>query len=453
MEDLSDAILREDISILRCPSPGPTFGAPADPRLFASNSMYQLPEAAYPTADQVYFDRQMPTVSFGFIPDLYECNDAVPSILEPDSSAFPSNVEPQTSFPSGDDTTEKRPIAASAKGHKRRPLPKAFTCAHCKKEFTKNFDFSQHMRSHTGEKPFLCIVCGLAFAQKCNVKKHLVTHMVWNPHRIHEESFTTTGHLPKETLRGNSMDKGFECRFCSTTSFATYADFRTHLKTHISERVFRCILPSCGETPGNADELLNHVKHHDVFKEYRCTPCDAVFPNLYQFSFHNHAHSRSEELGPQRNSGRRAQRFQYKCEICQERFSEPEDLKEHRESKGHLYNCPHCSSRFSEERYLRRHLAVHEAEIAFLCEHCGKGFKLKHHLASHILTHNEKAFSCPKCSRAFARPDQVVRHVKAVHEPRAFKCGSCSKTFSRKDKLQEHSKHRRTRCLPLQDTL
>ncbi|GFS21979.1 zinc finger protein 341-like [Elysia marginata] len=68
----------------------------------------------------------------------------------------------------------KNGVAAEEEGSNKPKLQ----CEYCNKTFTKNFDLQQHIRAHTGEKPFQCIVCGRAFAQKSNVKKHMATHKV-----------------------------------------------------------------------------------------------------------------------------------------------------------------------------------------------------------------------------------------------------------------------------------
>lgn len=50
-------------------------------------------------------------------------------------------------------------------------------CSVCMKTFISFSDLVRHTRIHTGERPFVCNICGHAFHQKCTLKRHLKVHV------------------------------------------------------------------------------------------------------------------------------------------------------------------------------------------------------------------------------------------------------------------------------------
>jgi len=52
-----------------------------------------------------------------------------------------------------------------------------FQCVLCGRIFKKRRDVVRHLRTHTGEKPFVCQVCQRPFSLKFNLKKHMLVHM------------------------------------------------------------------------------------------------------------------------------------------------------------------------------------------------------------------------------------------------------------------------------------
>ena len=55
---------------------------------------------------------------------------------------------------------------------------KPFLCLICKKLFVQKSHFKIHMRTHRGEKPFLCSYCNKSFSKRSSLKVRILSHTV-----------------------------------------------------------------------------------------------------------------------------------------------------------------------------------------------------------------------------------------------------------------------------------
>ncbi|KPP79001.1 zinc finger protein 516-like [Scleropages formosus] len=298
-----------------------------------------------------------------------------------------------------------------------------YACNICGKSFPFQSSLSQHMRKHTGERPYKCPYCEHRASQKGSLKLHIRGHKLGTLSHGFEEA---DGELAEA---GVSEGLG-ACASPTESTSACNGVLHDGAKDDDGDKVpakgakrdraaLRCAL--CKRKLGSREELERHAQLH---KPYRCRLCSFVVMREDQLLCHiEKMHITVEAAVPEAVDGEAGPDGQsegpFPCKLCDKVFGQAWLLKAH--TKKHLASTEHC------------------------CHVCGRRFREAWFLRSHMKTHGSKAGGRGKAkgdSEPAATINDVVQDETAmVNGLCLFEiCSRCGNLFHDQESLQVHER-------------
>lgn len=264
---------------------------------------------------------------------------------------------------------------------------KRFKCSapNCSLAFYSRFNLAEHVRTHTGERPFICpdLDCPAAFKRRRDLRDH------WNAHlsRISNSAMTMDSSSKTDTVsEGEVVISRSEAPECSTVSSPVPASVPS------SPPGFSDIIVKVGDetdVPGDgSDPDYLHEDDQSTTGRYRCPfhGCHKSYARRHRLNQHVSWHTGTKP-------------FQCDEPNCKIRYYSEGDLRKHKlthlnasdrsHRRRHACPYPNCGKAYSKMNKLKEHVRSHTGERPYVCREpgCGAAFIRLYGVRRHELTH------------------------------------------------------------------